>query len=115
MIIAGEECSLVIFKSAVFERLANLVNGVDDKMLVMNRRENFSGYLVSFEEMMEVSASVILTTFTAAIIHERCKIFAIFGIFDIDATILGIQRAVSGHASRADTVKSITAKFNTNK
>ena len=49
VVVAGEEGFLVILEGAVCERLTDAVDGVDDKMLVMNAREDFGGDFVGLK------------------------------------------------------------------
>ena len=69
MIISGEEGFLIILKSAVCERFADAVDGMDDEMLIVDTSEDLGGDFVGFEKMMEVALSVIFTTFTVAVGH----------------------------------------------
>ena len=95
--------------------MADIVNRVDDKVFIVNASEDFSGDFIGFEEMVEVGACVIFTTFAVAVGHERSKIVGVFGVFDVDATVFSIKRAVSCHAGGANTVKSVATKFGADK
>ena len=84
-------------------------------MFVVDTSEDFGGDFVSLEEVMEVGFVVVFTTFTITIWHKGRKIVFVFGVFDIDAAVVSIERAVSGHASRADAVKCIATEFGADK
>ena len=84
-------------------------------MLVVDRGEDFRGDFVGLEKMMEIALSVIFTTFAAAIFHHGRKIGFIFRVFNIDAAVQSIKRAVSRHAGRADAVESVAAVFGADK
>lgn len=112
-VVAGEEGFFVFLKSAVCERFADAVNGVDNEMFVVNTGENFSGDFVGFEKVVQVGTRVIFTAFTVAARHKWTKIVSKFSIFDVNATIVGIERAIPRHAGGANAVESITTEFGT--
>lgn len=58
---------------------------------------------------MKVGSGKILAKIAIAVGIERRKMFAVFGVFDIDATMGGVESTVTSLASRGDAVKSITA------
>ena len=84
---------------------------MDDKALVVDTGEDFGGDFVGFEEVVEVGARVILTTFAVAVGHEWGEIGAVFSVLDVNSAILSIEGAIPSHAGGADTVESIAAVF----
>lgn len=60
---------------------------------------------------MEICSVVIFTTFAITVGHERGEVVGVFGVFDVNATIVGVEATVSGHASGADAVKSVDTEF----
>lgn len=63
--------------------------------------------------MVKVGARVIFTTFAVAAGHEGSKVVGKFGVFDVDAAVVGVERAISRHTGGADTVESIATEFGT--
>ena len=84
-------------------------------MFVVDAGENFGGDFIGSKKMVEISAGVVFAVFAITVIHQWSEIVSILGVFDVDATVLGVKRAVSGHASWADAVKSIATVFGANK
>ena len=113
VVVAGEEGFFVFLKSIVCERLADTVDGVDNKMLVVNTGEDLGGDFVGLEKMVEVGTRVIFTTFTVTVGHKRSEIVGKFGVFDVNTAIVGVEGAISRHAGGADAVESIATKFGT--
>ena len=63
---------------------------------------------------MEVASRVIFTTFAVAVGHDWGEVGFEFGVFDVDAAVVGVERAVARHAGGADAVESVDAKFGAN-
>ena len=84
-------------------------------MLVVDAGEDFGGDFIGFEKVVEVGAGVVLTAFTVAVGHEGSEVACVFGVLDVDTTVLGIEGTVAGHAGRADAVESVTTKLGANK
>jgi hypothetical protein len=91
VVVVGEEGFLVILEGAVFKRLADAVDSIDDEVLVMNAGENLGGDFVGLKKMVEIGARVIFTTFAVTVGHEGSKVVGKFGVFDINATIFCIE------------------------
>ena len=49
MIVAREKRFFVVGKSAVYEALANLINGMNNKMFVVDAGKDFGGDFIGFE------------------------------------------------------------------
>ena len=69
MVITGKEGGFVGREGAIEEGLADAIDDGDDEVLVVDAGEDFGGDFVGLEEMVEVGAGVILTTFAVAVCH----------------------------------------------
>ena len=84
-------------------------------MFVMDRSEDFCSDFVYFKEMMKVSAGMIFATFAVTTFNHRREIVAETSVFDVDATVGSVKRAVAGETGRADAVERIATKLGAKK
>ena len=87
---------------------------MDNETLVMNAGEGFAGDFVDFEKMVKIGSGEILAKITVAIRVDWLEELAEAGIFDINATMWRIERAVTSLAGWSNAVESITAIFGAN-
>ncbi len=91
VIVAREKLLFVCLKGTILKGSADEVNGMDDKVLVVDTGEDFGGDFVGLEKMMEIGARVIFTTFAITVRLEGSKVVGIFGVFDVNAAVFSIE------------------------
>ena len=105
----GEEGGLIVLETVIKNTGADAVSGTNDETLIVDTSERFAGDFVNFEEVMEVGGGEMLAEVAVAVGINRSKLVAEAGVFDIDATVGGVESAVAGLARGGDTIESVTA------
>lgn len=88
---------------------------VDDKILIMDAGEDTSSEFMGVKEMGEVGFAVVLAGIAIAFGIYWRKIMAIFGVFDVNAAVAGVESAVPCLSCWGDAIKSVAAEFGTDK
>ena len=60
-------------------------------MFVVDRCQDFGGNFIGFEKVVEVGFSIIFTTLAITVFHKRGEVVGVFSVFDIDATVVGVE------------------------
>ena len=109
----GEEGGLIVLETVIKNTGADAVSDTNDETLIVDTSERFAGDFVNFEEVMEVGGGEMLAEVAVAVGINRSKLVAEAGVFDIDATVGGVESAVAGLARGGDTIESVTAVLST--
>ena len=80
----------------------------------MDAGKGFAGDFVDLEKMVEVSGSEVLAKVAITVRIDWREELAEAGIFDINATMWRIERAITSLAGWSNAVESIAAIFGAN-
>ena len=100
MISKGVEC-------AILEAVANVVDELDDKALVVNRQQRPRQALLGPEQVTDVGRSVVLAGVAVALRHNRRKQLAIFRPTHIHPPMWCVGCAIACYASWAYAIEGI--------
>ena len=92
---------------AILEAVANVVDKLDNKALVVNRQQRPRQALLGPEQVADIGRSVVLAGVAIALRHNRCKHFAIFRPTHIHPPMRCVGCAIARYASWAYTIEGI--------
>ena len=94
--------------------MADAVGRADDEAFVVDAGERFACDFVGFEEVVEIGGGEVLAEIAVACWVDGRELLAVFGIFDVDAAIGSVKRAVASLASGGDAIECVATIFDAN-
>ena len=84
-------------KCLVLDTLADVVDQLDNKSLIMDGQQRASERFFGVEEVADVRGGVVLAGVAVTLGHDRLEFFAIFQSAHVDATVRRVGSAISRH------------------